>query len=261
MATVGAWNVSGVVSCPNGNSTSGIVVSISGVGSTITSGNGAFELELPDTSATYTICVDSSSLPSGASVSGCVQFSVDSNNPFANVNFTLSGPFCTTPAVVGPCWLTGGGTIGKTKGVPNFSFGGVVNPGCSPTAAGGGNWNVIDHRDGLHFKGLDITVIGCSGGPDKAPKVRVNVIDFMGTGTLTGIGGNSMSTTAVCFLGHAEDHGEPGAGKDKLYLNVFDCSSGTSLMLISTDSSNPLDVAPVTISTGNLQIHTSGCNK
>ena len=260
-ATVGAWDVSGVVSCPNGNSASGIVVSISGVGSTTTSGNGAYQLELPDTPGSYTICVDASSLPAGASVSGCVKFSVDNNTSSASVNFTLSGSFCTTPAPQGPCWLTGGGTIGKTQGQPDFSYGGVVNPGCSPTAAGGGNWNVVDHRDGLHFKGLNITVIGCGGSSDKAPPVNVNTIDFMGTGTLTGFGANTMPETAVCFVGHAEDHGEPGAGKDSLYLNVFDCASGASLMLISTDTAHPLDVAPVPVSTGNLQIHTSGCNK
>jgi hypothetical protein len=257
-----AWHVSGVVSCPNGNTASGIVVVVTGVGSTTTDGNGAFTLDLPDVSASYSICVDASTLPTGATVSGCTSFSVDDNNLFALVNFTLSGPFCSTPPPPpGLCWLTGGGTVAKTKGQPDFSFGGVVNPGCSPTAAGGGNWNVVDHLDSLHFKGLEISVIGCSGSPDKAPPVNVNIIDFQGTGTLTGIGGNTMAETAVCFRGRAEDHGEPGGGKDRLYLNVFDCSTGQSLMLISADPANPADIAPVDISTGNLQIHTSGCNK
>ena len=273
-----AWSVSGVVSCPNGITASGIVVFITGVGSTTTDGNGAFTLELPDATASYSICVDASTLPVGATVSDCAPFSVDNNNPFALVNFTLSGPFCSvlTPPP-GLCWLTGGGTVRKSqvaamatrpaktavnsKGQPDFSFGGVVNPGCSPTAAGGGNWNVIDHLDSLHFKGLQISVIGCSGGPDKAPPVNVNIIDFQGTGTLTGIDGNTMADTAVCFRGRAEDHGEPGGGRDRLYLNVFDCSTGQSLMLISADPANPADIAPVAISTGNLQVHTSGCNK
>lgn len=259
--TANAWNVSGVVGCPNGNTASGIVVFITGVGSTATDANGAYVLELPDTAGSYTICADAGTLPAGASVSGCVKFSVDDNNEFANVDFTLSGPFCASPPPQGLCWLTGGGTIGKTKGQSNFSFGGVVNPGCSPTAAGGGNWNVVDHLAGLHFKGLDITVIACGGSSDKAPPVKVNTIDFRGTGTLTGIGGNPLATTAVCFLGHAEDHGEPGGGKDRLYLDVFDCSTGATLLLISSDPANPLDVAPVDISTGNLQIHTTGCSK
>lgn len=43
-----------------------------------------------------------------------------------------------------------------------------------------------------HFKGLTISVIGCSGTSDKAPPVNLNVIDFEDVGTLTGIDGNSF---------------------------------------------------------------------
>src|ERR1041384_2309003 len=84
------------------------------------------------------------------------------------------------------CWLTGGGTIDKSNGTPHYSYGGVVNPGCSPTAAGGGNWNIVDHLAGLHFKGLQMSVIGCSGSSDKAPPVDLNIIDFEGVGVLSG---------------------------------------------------------------------------
>ena len=253
------WNVSGVVSCPNGNTAAGIVLNIPGVGSTTTTGNGAFFIDLPS-QGTYTICIDESTLPAGASVSSksCVKFSVDNIHQFADINFTLKGAFCETPPPPGPCWLTGGGTIDKGRGVPPFSYGGVVNPGCSPVAAGGGNWNVVDHARGLHFKGIDIVVIQCSGVPTKSPRVNVNIIDFMGTGTLTGVDGNPMPETAVSFIARAIDASEPGAGKDALYLNVFGNSPSTSLMLISTDS-NPETVAPVTITTGNLQIHTTSC--
>jgi hypothetical protein len=257
--TAGAWNVSGVVSCPNGNSCSSITVSIQGVGSTTTTANGAYLIELPDTDGTYTICVDPSSLPAGTSVSGCTTFSVDSNDEFANVDFTLSGDICTPPPGNGPCWLTGGGTVFKTKGQPQFSYGGVVNPGCSPIAAGGGNWNVVDHAQGLHFKGQNITVVNCSGVPTKSPKVTVNVIDFTGTGILVGVAGNPAASRPVCFTAEAIDNSEPGAGKDALYLRVYDCNTGETLMLISNDNANPLDVAPATISTGNLQIHQSSC--
>ncbi|HWX20242.1 MAG TPA: hypothetical protein VN578_10105 [Candidatus Binatia bacterium] len=145
--------------------------------------------------------------------------------------------------------------------MPDFSFGGVVNPGCSPTAAGGGNWHAVDHVHHLHFKGQQITVIGCSGSPDKAPRVKVNTIDFDGTGTLSGSDGNPSAPRPVCFIGHAEDHGEPGAGKDRLYLNVVDCTTGATLQLISTDPANPSDIDPVAISSGNLQIHPTGCGK
>ncbi len=258
-----AWSVSGVVSCPNGNSAAGIDVFIDGVGTSPTAANGAYSIELPDTPATYTICVNDHMLPPGATLpnGNCTQFSVDANNRFANVDFTLGGDFCSTPPPQGPCWLTGGGTIGKTKGKPNYSYGGVVNPGCSPTAAGGGNWNVVDHLQGLHFKGLDIAVLDCSGVPDKAPKVNVNIIDFAGTGTIKGVDGNPLPLTPVCFLARAIDKGEPGGGKDMLYLNVFNCTTKKTLLLISADPGDPLDVAPVAISTGNLQIHTTGCNK
>ncbi len=260
-ASAQAWNVSGVVSCPNGATASGITVKIDGVGSTTTDGGGAYIIDLPTAAATYTICVDPNSLPAGTTVGGCQTFSVDWNNLFGDVDFTLSGSICSTNPTPGLCWLTGGGTIGKTKGQPDYSYGGVVNPGCSPTAAGGGNWNVVDHLQGLHFKGQNITVLACGGVPTLSPKVDVNTIDFAGTGILEGVEGNPQPVIPVCFIAHAEDHHEPGAGKDSLYLDVMDCTTGVTLMLISTDAANPADVAPVLISTGNLQIHTSSCGK
>lgn len=259
VGTAGAWSVSGCVACPNGNSAAGIVVCIQGVGSTTTSGNGAYTLELPDTDGTYTICVDPTTLPAGTTVSSCVTFSVDDTDEYATADFTLDGGICTPTPSTGPCWLTGGGTVFKTQGKPPFSFGGVVNPGCSPTAAGGGNWNVVDHAQGLHFQGQNITVVDCSGVPTKSPKVSVNVIDFVGTGIISGVGGNTTPKTAVCFTGEAVDNSEPGAHKDSLYIRVYDCNSGATLMLISADPANPLDVAPAAISTGNLQIHQSSC--
>jgi hypothetical protein len=136
----------------------------------------------------------------------------------------------------------------------------VVNPGCSPTAAGGGNWNVVDHVQNLHFKGLEIHVVGCSGPPTRSPKANVNTIDFVGTGTIVGIKGNPTPKTAVCFIARAIDVSEPGAHKDALYLDVMDCDTGETFLLISSNS-DPTVVAPEPISTGNLQIHVSGCSK
>jgi hypothetical protein len=254
--------VSGVIACPNGNSAAGIVVSVGGVGSTTTAGNGAYSLDLPDV-GTFTICVDLSTLPAGASLVGtnCTTFTIDNSaNMFANVDFTLTGAFCENTPPPGPCWLTGGGTVDKTKGQPDYSFGGVVNPGCSPTAAGGGNWNVVDHLHNLHFKGLDITVTGCSGVPTKSPKVTLNIIDFVGTGTIQGISGNPAPKIPVSFTARAIDNSESGGGKDQLYLNVVDITTGHTVLLISTDASHPTNTAPKTITTGNLQIHQTGCN-
>jgi hypothetical protein len=109
--------------------------------------------------------------------------------------------------------LTGGGTIGKSQGQPIYSFGGVVYPGCSPNAADGGNWNVIDHTTGLHFKGEQIIVDGCSGVPTSSPPVNVNVIDFHGVGVVDGVG-------PVTFVGRAIDNSESGGGSDMLFLIV-----------------------------------------
>ena len=41
---------------------------------------------------------------------------------------------------------------------------------------------------------------------------------------------------------------------DRLYLRVYD-GLGNTLLLISADVANPLNIAPVAISTGNLQMH------
>jgi hypothetical protein len=149
--------------------------------------------------------------------------------------------------------LTGGGTIGKGRGTPNFSFGGVVYPGCSPKAADGGNWNVVDHFTGLHFKGQHIIVDACSGVPTRSPKVTVNVIDFHGEGIIEANGGDGSDQIPVTFVGRAVDTAESGGGSDMLFLSV---SAGAStVMQIGTAA------APVVISTGNLQIHQTSCGK
>jgi hypothetical protein len=146
--------------------------------------------------------------------------------------------------------MTGGGTIGTGKGTPTYSFGGVVYPGCSSKAADGGNWNVTFHAAGLHFQGQSIIVDGCSGSPTSSPKVPVNVINFHGTGILSGIGGNPDATIPVSFVGQVTDNHDGGAGADTIYLNI-----NNGLLTIDDGAGGP-----VLISTGNLQIHTSSCS-
>ena len=149
--------------------------------------------------------------------------------------------------------MTGGGTLGKGK-TPDFSYGGVVYPGCSPKAAEGGNWNVIDHNAGLHFQGQAIVVDDCSGPPTGSPKVNVRIIDFHGVGILSGIGGNPADTVPVTFVARAIDNHDGGGGSDQLYLNVM--VGATTVLQIGTSAA-----LPATISTGNIQIHTSSCGK
>ena len=68
-----------------------------------------------------------------------------------------------------------------------------MNPGCKPTAAGGGNWNDIDFGQNLHFKGLTIQVVDCGNVPghngSNSPKSPFSFIEFQGVGTLKGIAG------------------------------------------------------------------------
>lgn len=240
------------VACPNDNAVSGIQVCIGNVGCATTDNLGIAEILVPYL-GTYTVCVDTSTLPAGATLkSSCKTINVVDDAPPV-VEFTLGGDFCSTPPPPGPCWLTGGGTIGRTKGAPDYSFGGVVYPGCSPKAADGGNWNVIDHATGLHFQGQAIIVDSCSGVSTKSPRVNVNIIDFHGTGILSGIGGNPDATIPVSFVGRAIDNLESGGGSDKLYLSV---SNGSTIVLQVGNSA----ADPATIATGNLQIHTSSCN-
>jgi hypothetical protein len=240
------------IACPNGRPGSGIEVCIEGVGCETTDEFGIAVFVAPST-GTYNLCVNKSTLPEGATFNPQCQkiTSITEDTTFITLN--LGGNFCDTELPEGECWLTGGGTVGKVK-TPNYSFGGVVYPGCSPKAAEGGNWNVVDHFTGLHFQGQQIIVDGCEGVETKSPRVNVNIIDFHGDGILTGIAGNPEAKIAVTFVARAIDNRESGGGIDRLYLSVSD-ESGT-VMQIGNSADDP-----AVISTGNLQIHTSGCNK
>src|SRR5258706_7020083 len=254
-----------------------VVTNLSGTYSngTSTSAEGAFVLALPDVSDTYIEHLHPSTLPADAIFDtppqGVYTFTLtDGQNSFFG-DFLVSSSACTNvpppppPPGPGGCWLTGGGTIGTGKGVPEHSFGGVVYPGCKASSAGGGNWNDVAHKLRLHFKGLQIVRVDCGNVPgippgSTSPRTPFNFIEFQGVGTLKGIGGNKADYGAVYFFARAEDRGEPGKGVDRYYLRVYD-ANGTTLMLISADPANPLNVAPVPIATGNLQLHSSGCEK
>lgn len=244
------------IACPNDTAASGVLVCIKGAYCMYTDDLGIANIWVPNF-GTYTVTVDKSTLPPGAILSPASQNIkvVDEAPPV--LNFTLGGNICSTPPPQGPCWMTGGGTIGtigaigKNKGTPNYSFGGVVYPGCSPNAADGGNWNVVDHSNGLHFQGQQIIVDACSGVPTGSPSVNVNIIDFHGFGILAG---GSSGTIPVSFVGRAIDNHESGGGSDQLYLVVSDSSNNIVMQIGSSVDS------PATISTGNLQIHTTSCN-
>ena len=241
------------VACPNDTARAGILVCILDSGCALTDDLGIATIPV-GAFGNYTVCVDPLSLPAGATLNPlCQRIKVESDAP-PTVNFDLGGDFCSTPPPPGPCWLTGGGTIAKTKGTPNYSFGGVVYPGCSPKAADGGNWNVVDHFTGLHFQGQRIIVDSCSGVPTSSPKVTVNVIDFHGEGVVSqnGVLVDDADKVDVTFEGRCIDNKEGGAGADMIYLKVM--IGSTVVMQIGSAA------APVFITTGNLQIHQTSCN-
>jgi len=242
------------VACPNDTTRSGISVCVDGVGCAVTDDIGVATIAVGGF-GTYTVCVDPATLPAGATLSPlCQKIKVISDAP-PLIEFALGGDFCSTPPPPGPCWLTGGGTIDKTKNVPNFTFGGVVYPGCSPKAADGGNWNVVDHFTGLHFQGQHIIVDSCSGVATRSPRVTVNIIDFHGDGVLKiNGGGDDAAQVPVTFIGRAIDNLESGGGNDQLFLIVMDASNNV-VMQIGTSAA-----APATITTGNLQIHQTSCS-
>src|ERR1051325_8997181 len=158
------------IACPNDTAASGVRVCIAGsiTGCAFTDSLGIVSLQVPAV-GNYTVCVDESTLPPGATLgASCKNIKVLTEDT-TYVSITIGGDFCSTPPTPGPCWLTGGGTLGKGK-TPDYSFGGVVYPGCSPKAAEGGNWNVVAHNAGLHFQGQAIVVDSCSGVPTSSPK-------------------------------------------------------------------------------------------
>jgi hypothetical protein len=279
-----AWDVAGHVFCADtGLPLANVTVNVTGTsasgaftGTATTDFTGIYFIFLPDTAGTYTETLDFSAVGGVTQVSpdSTETFSTDSVNFQIVEDFVVSSPGCTKLG----CWLTGGGTvIDKITGLPlavhdqsKSSFGGNVNPGCSPTAGSGGDWNHVDRPDQLHFHGTSIVVDRCGnvdGIPpgSRSPKTPFNFIEFHGTGKLVGFQGNKADYGLVCFQGRAEDRHEPGSGNnaganaDRYYLRVTDCTSGTTLLLLDDPTQPPASNTPITINSGNLQIHVSSC--
>src|SRR5689334_5950740 len=105
------------VACPSDNTASGIKVCVDGVGCAYTDNLGIASIQVPAFD-TYNVCVDASTLPAGATLSPlCQKIKVVDEAPPV-LDFVLGGTFCGKTPPTGSCWLTGGGTIGKTKGTP-----------------------------------------------------------------------------------------------------------------------------------------------
>ena len=283
--TAQAWHVQGVVYCDaNLNGVidagdlpvSGLTVTVTGGGFTGTAttgdyGAGAYAIFLPDTPGSYKISISGNTSPV-ISPSTPYAFSTTDALNVVTVNFLLDGAGCSELK----CWLTGGGvkfssithTYLAEKG-PQHTFGGNVNPSCSTDPGDGGNWNHIANSAKLHFQGTSIRVVKCGNVADippgsTSPVTPFNYIEFEGTGTLKGIGGNKADYGTVTFYGRAEDRNEPGSTGgndgaliDRYFLRVQD-GTGTTRLLVDVDKvSSTID--PITITGGNLQLHISSC--
>lgn len=288
-ASANAWHLIGRVKCPDQLVLEGAVVSVTGstalgafAGSAATDAAGNYTINLPDAVGTFIAVLDENSLPEGTSVIGSasVPFETTATDTSRRVDFAVDNcqetPPPPPPALA--CWFTGGGAkIDQLLGIPaahkgpQHSFGGNVNPGCSPTAGQGGNWNHVARDLKLHFKGTAIQVVECGNVPQPPPNgstspvTPFNYIEFVGTGTLKGIQGNKADFGQVTFFGRCEDRNEPGTkpanagtGIDRYYLRVVD-GTGVTRLLIS-GSTDPNVVAPVEITDGNFQLHISSCD-
>jgi len=289
VTTASAWHLTGRVQCPNGAVLKDVVINVTGTScegafndQAVTDGDGFYILALPDCDGSFTASVDLTSLPAGATVispaGGTASFTTSDVDPSEEVDWEIDTAICAEAR----CWFTGGGTkIDPLINIPVaqkgkwVSFGGNVNPGCSPTAGDGGNWNHVDRLLNVHFQGRAIQVLNCGNVTpppppgSTSPKTPFNFIEWTGTGTLKGIQGNKIGTLAVYFNARTEDRNEPGtkdsnagSGVDRYYLHVFTNPAnpaGSTVLLVNGDA-NPLNVVPVEIDTGNFQLHISSCD-
>ena len=284
-----AWHIEGRVFCDGtGLPLGGVSIQVTSTdgggftGSAITDDTGYYFVGLPETPACFQASAvlgsgENTISPAGGTFAFCT---TTTTFEFAQ-DWVISSPACSNEG----CWLTGGGAkfstitgtyLGQSntiKASKMFNWGGNVNPGCSPTAGQGGQWNTIDALQKLHFHGTAIQVVRCGnvdGIPpgSTSPATPFNFIEFQGTGNVKGIQGNKASYPLVYFFGRAEDRNEPGsngqrdgAGKDRYFLNVYTDPTdpvGSSIMLVDMDG-DPGTVDPLVITDGNMQIHVSSC--
>jgi hypothetical protein len=272
--------VQGKVTCFSaGTPVAGAVVTVQDpegvVTSTTTGADGTYYLTLSGFAGTYVATIDLTPVdPNGTVVSPSASVSFDLGGDVwsATVDWGVSVAGCGTKKA---CWLTGGGAkfdtilgINAAQKGPKVSFGGNVNPSCSPDPGQGGQWSHVDHDLKLFFQGTAIVVDDCGNVSDippgsTSPVTPFNFIEFHGTGSLKGIAGNKTSKAEVCFVARAEDRNEPGSNgqndgafKDRYFIRVLDCATSAQLLVLEQTVGAG---DPVTITDGNMQIHISSC--
>jgi hypothetical protein len=256
--------------------------------STVTAGNGFFSLQIPNfdplaerldpLSQVYVEVLNPATLPPGSTIefpmaitnlistpAYFIDFAADLTNVVytsasgtsTNGNWLINNPDCRTQTTTTNCMLSGGGVIrSRTRNRPDHTFAGNIFSRISPSMIQGGNWVDVAHNLNLMFQSTTIESVRCGELPTTPSNRRfptASFIEFSGTGTLKGIGGNRMASIPVLFTARVEDRGQPGMGVDRYYLRVF-TADGTTLLLVSGDPANPANIVPVPISSGNLNI-------
>ncbi|MDH3591770.1 MAG: hypothetical protein OER88_07825 [Planctomycetota bacterium] len=242
---------------------------------------GVYYINVRDSNECYTLWLDPSTLPADAIVlspnGGFTRFCLRGKTTWINTEWVVD---CDGDTELG-CWLTGGGNkfvkdlkMKMGESGPAHTWGGNVYPSCDPRPGDGGNWNHVAHHEDLHFKGTSIQVVRCGNvaGIDpgsESPVTPFNFIEFKGTGTLVGIGKNTVDHGTVHFWARVEDRNEPGnasatagANIDRYFLHVFSDLSdpvGSTLLLCDEDG-NAATVDPKTVTGGNMQLHISSCD-
>jgi hypothetical protein len=239
---------------------------------TFTAADGSFSVQIPDFSAlaerqdplsqVYEESLDPSTLPAGSTIllpvsiayihtypAYYIDFAADLTNvvyttatgTFSTGNWLVSSPSCQSSA----CSIAGSGVIRGSSRKADHSFGGTISLKLLRDGTRRGHWTHVSHLDNLLFKSTVVQTVSCDGAP-------ANTIEFSGLGTLRGTGRNRVRYNSVLFTVRAEDHGR-GHGLDLYYLRVYS-SDGTTLLLVSGDPSNPLNIVTVPLSAGNFKI-------
>ena len=276
-----AWDTSGFVLCDanqngiidtNDVAVPGVLVVVTNLSGTFSNAawttfqEGLYFIDLPDQPDTYVEYLHPLTVPDNSTLllppGGIYQFTLDdvTQNTFAG-SFLINNPACQTvtnspppppPAAPGTnlfC-VTACGSIKDSSGQVQHKFAGSVFPPCKVNSGRVGIWADTSVQWGLSFKGKILEVLNSGPFTNTVDDTSLvgNFIEFQGSGTLKQNG----VCTAVTFLVRLEDFGAPGKNLDRYYLRVT-ASDDTVLLLVSADEANPLNIAPVVISSGNIR--------
>lgn len=274
-AASACYLVGKVVCQGTGTAVSGVTVQVNGpngfTASGMTDAEGLYSVYMPyKENGVFFASIDLAAVGGGVVVSpsqpAALSWPADSDT--TTIDWVVDVAGCVQKG----CWLTGGGAkfspiagIAVAEKGPKVSFGGNVNPSCSPDPGEGGQWSHVDHDLKLFFQGRAITVDECGTlfPPEgsTSPRTPYTYILYHGTGVLKGIGGNKYEKLDACFSARAEDRNEPGSSgqrdgayKDRYFLRVFDCATDATLLVLESTPGEP-----IIITDGNLQLHVSSC--